>query len=151
MYNHVCEVGRLTKDPVLKSTQEGTSVSSFTIAVNRDYSNNDGEKKADFLPVVAWKKTAENCCKYLKKGSLVLVDGRLQSRSYQGNDGKKVYVIEIVADSVKFMDPPQSNQNNNDKANHANNNQNGLDNQYPPLDDDPFTKIGEVTNDDWPF
>jgi single-strand DNA-binding protein len=164
MFNKVIQLGRVTKALELRATQDGTPVTSFNIAVNRDFTNANGEREADFLPVVVWKKQAENCCKFLKKGSLVMVEGRLQSRSYQGQDGKKVYVVEIVADSVKFMDPPPAQQQNNQSTNqssktsgqHESNGQqpnNGRHNHLPSDDEDPFANQGRVieNNSPWPF
>lgn len=104
MMNRVVLVGRLTKDPELKYTQSGVPVASFTLAVNRPFSNQQGEKEADFINCVVWRKPAENVANFLKKGSLAGVDGRVQTRSFEGQDGKRVYVTEIVADSVQFLD-----------------------------------------------
>ena len=103
MLNKVVLIGRLTKDPELRFTPSGVGVATFTLAVERQFSSN-GEKETDFIPIVAWKKQAENCAEYLKKGSLVAVDGRIQTRNYDNNEGKKVYVTEVVADSVKFLE-----------------------------------------------
>ncbi len=103
MMNRVVVVGRLVKDPELKKTNSGSSVVSFTLAVdNRQRSN--GEKSASFFPCTAWNATAENVARFMKKGSLVGVDGRLNQRSYQARDGHNVNVIEIIAESVQFLD-----------------------------------------------
>ena len=103
MLNRVVVVGRLVRDPELRKTNSGSSVVAFTVAVdNRQKSN--GEKSASFLPCIAWNATAENVSKFIKKGSLVGVDGHLNQRSYQGRDGKNVNVIEIIADSVQFLE-----------------------------------------------
>ncbi|MGM9986859.1 MAG: single-stranded DNA-binding protein [Bacillaceae bacterium] len=104
MLNRVVLVGRLTKDPDLRYTPNGVAVATFTLAVNRTFSNQQGERDADFINCVVWRKPAENVANYLKKGSLAGVDGRLQTRSYEGQDGKRVYVTEVVADSVQFLD-----------------------------------------------
>jgi single-strand DNA-binding protein len=98
-------VGRLTKDPELRYTQNGVAVATFTLAVNRPFANQQGEREADFINVQVWRKAAENTANYLRKGSLAGVDGRLQTRSYEGQDGKRVYVTEVVADSVQFLEP----------------------------------------------
>lgn len=103
MLNRVALVGRLTKDVELRRTGNGKAVASFTIAVNRNFKTGDGQE-ADFLNIVAWGKVAENTANYCSKGSLVSVDGRLQSRTYENNQGQKVYVTEVVADSVQFLD-----------------------------------------------
>ncbi|WP_047155065.1 single-stranded DNA-binding protein [Aneurinibacillus tyrosinisolvens] len=110
--NHVVEVGRLTKDPELRYTQQATAVCSFYLAVDRRVPNSQGEREADFLPVVVFGKQAENCAQYLKKGSQAGIDGRLQSRSYDNKEGKKVFVIEIVADYVQFLGSPGKKESN---------------------------------------
>jgi single-strand DNA-binding protein len=105
MMNRTVLVGRLTADPNLKYTPTGVAVASFTLAVNRTFSNQQGEREADFINVVVWRKPAENAANFLKKGSLAGVDGRIQTRNYEGQDGKRVYVTEVVADSVQFLEP----------------------------------------------
>lgn len=97
-------VGHLTKDPELKYVNDNTAVTIFTIAVNRSYANPQGEHEADFINCVVWRKPAENVKKYCAKGSLVGVDGSIQTRTYDDKDGKKVYVTEVKADSVSFLD-----------------------------------------------
>ncbi|HDT9193057.1 TPA: single-stranded DNA-binding protein, partial [Listeria monocytogenes] len=99
MMNRVVLVGRLTKDPELRYTPAGVAVATFTLAVNRPFKNGQGEQEADFIQCVVWRKPAENVANFLKKGSLAGVDGRVQTRNYEGNDGKRVYVTEIVAES----------------------------------------------------
>ena len=99
--NKAVLIGRLTKDPEVKQTQSGIDVASFTLAVDRTFSK---EKEADFINIVAWRKTAELCGKYLSKGSLVGISGRIQTRNYENKDKVKVYVTEIVADEVQFLD-----------------------------------------------
>lgn len=97
-------IGNLTRDPELRTTSgSGLSVCTFTIAVSRTFSNKNGEREADFIPVVVWRNTAENCAKYLRKGSQVAVTGAIQTRTYDGNDGQKRYVTEVVADEVQFL------------------------------------------------
>jgi single-strand DNA-binding protein len=103
MLNRVVLVGRLTRDPELKYIPSGTPVANFTVAVNRPFKNQQGEREADFVPIVVWRKAAENCANYLSKGSLVAIDGRLQVRSYE-QDGQRRYITEVVADSVQFLD-----------------------------------------------
>lgn len=105
MMNRVVLVGRLTKDPELRYTQSGVAVASFTLAVNRPYSNQQGEKEVDYLNCVVWRKPAENVANFLKKGNMAGVDGTIQTRNYEGQDGKRVYVTEIMADSVQFLEP----------------------------------------------
>lgn len=108
MLNRVVLVGRLTKDPDLRYTASGVAVANFTIAVNRPFSNQQGEREADFINCVIWRKPAENLANYMGKGSLVGVDGRIQTRSYDNQDGKRVYVTEVVADSVQFLESRNS-------------------------------------------
>jgi single-strand DNA-binding protein len=104
MINRVVLVGRLTKDPELRYTNSNIAVATFTMAVDRGFTNADGKKETDFIPIVVWKKSAENVAKYLNKGSLVGVDGRIQTRNYEASDGTRRYITEVVADSVKFLD-----------------------------------------------
>lgn len=99
--NKIILIGRLTKDPELSYTQGGKAVCKFTLAVDRPY--NGESKEADFINIVVWNKAGENAAKYLVKGRQTAVEGRLQLRSYDGNDGKKRYVTEVIADRVEFI------------------------------------------------
>lgn len=101
--NKVILIGNLSRDPELTTTNGGVSVCRFTIAVQRRFQNADGEREADFINVVVWRAQAENCHKYLKKGSKCAVDGRIQTSSYEGQDGQRRYVTEVVADNVEFV------------------------------------------------
>ncbi len=103
MLNQVVLIGRLTRDPEMRYTNNGTPVTTFTLAVDRTFTNAQGQREADFIPVVVWRKQAENCGKYLSKGSMTAVVGRIQTRTYDGNDGQKRYVTEIIADNVRFL------------------------------------------------
>lgn len=103
MLNRVILIGRLTRDPELKYIPSGTPVASFTLAVDRPFANKEGEREADFIPIVVWRKQAENCANYLGKGSLVAVEGRMQVRSYE-QDGQRRYMTEVIADNVRFLD-----------------------------------------------
>ncbi|MDT0112156.1 single-stranded DNA-binding protein [Listeria booriae] len=105
MMNRVVLVGRLTKDPELRYTPAGVAVATFTLAVNRNFTNQAGEREADFINCVIWRKPAENVANFLRKGSLAGVDGKVQTRNYEGQDGKRVYVTEILAESVQFLEP----------------------------------------------
>lgn len=105
MINRVVLVGRLTKDPELRYTPNGVAVCTFTLAVNRPFTNQQGDREADFINCVAWRGTAENLANYQKKGNLIGIDGRIQTRSYEGNDGKRRYVTEVIAESVQFLEP----------------------------------------------
>ncbi|KAA1039143.1 single-stranded DNA-binding protein [Macrococcus equipercicus] len=108
MINRLVLVGRLTKDPEYRVTPSGVAVATFTLAVNRNFTNAQGERQADFLNCIVFRKQAENVNAYLSKGNLAGVDGRLQSRSYDNQEGRKVYVTEVVCDSVQFLEPKGS-------------------------------------------
>lgn len=103
MINQVTLVGRMTKDPEIRYTLEGRAVLNITLALNRLYKNAQGAFDADFVLCTLWNKTAENTAKYCRKGSIIGVIGKIQTRQYEDSEGKKVYVTEVVADSVKFM------------------------------------------------
>nr|WP_027725624.1 single-stranded DNA-binding protein [Tuberibacillus calidus] len=105
MINRVILVGRLTRDPELRYTPSGVAVANFTIAVNRPFTNQQGEREADFIQIVVWRRQAENVANFVGKGSLVGIDGRLQTRSYDNSEGRRVYVTEVVADNVQFLEP----------------------------------------------
>ncbi|RIO67821.1 single-stranded DNA-binding protein, partial [Mammaliicoccus sciuri] len=110
MINRVVLVGRLTKDPEYRTTPSGVSVATFTLAVNRTFTNAQGEREADFINCVVFRKQADNVNNYLFKGSLAGVDGRIQSRSYENQEGRRVFVTEVVCDSVQFLEPKNQNQ-----------------------------------------
>lgn len=167
--NRVVLVGRLTRDPDLRYTPSGVAVANFTIAINRPFTNQDGNREADFINCVVWRRPAENLANYMKKGSQIGVDGRLQSRSYEGQDGKTVYVTEVVADSVQFLESKGSSQGTGQDTSRFQQNQN----QQPPNQfqnqnqqpsnqfqnqnqnqGDPFKNDGEpidISDDDLPF
>ena len=107
--NKAILVGRLTKDPELRATSTGRNVCQFSIAVNRNFTNANGEREADFINCVVWDKQAENLVKYQKKGNQVAVEGRIQTRNYDDKDGKKVYVTEVFVSNVTFLDSKGSN------------------------------------------
>lgn len=110
--NKAILVGRLTRDPELRNTNSGVAVVSFTIAVNRTFTSNSGEREADFINCIAFNKQAENLNRYIKKGGLVGVEGRIQTRNYTAQDGSKRYVTEVVCDNVHFLEPKGSGQSN---------------------------------------
>lgn len=170
MMNRVVLVGRLTKDPELRYTPSGVAVATFTLAVNRTFTNQQGEREADFINCVIWKRPAENVANFLKKGSLAGVDGRIQSRSYEGQDGKRVYVTEVLADSVQFLEPKGGSNaerggsygGGQDKSSYGeaqgqrnqNQNQNQRNQGNTRIDEDPFANNGEpidISDDDLPF
>lgn len=125
--NNVSLVGRLTKDVELKYTSSQTAVATGTLAVNRQFKSANGEKEVDFINIVAWRKTAEIIANYTSKGSQIGITGRIQTRSYEGNDGKRVYVAEVVAESVALLDSKQNNQQPQQKQETPFNNNNQMD------------------------
>ena len=156
--NKVFLIGRLTRDPELRYTGNNTAVASFSIAVNRNFTNQQGEREADFFNVTVWRKQAENVKNYLSQGSQVAVEGRLQTRNYEDKDGQKRYVTEVVADNVEFLGSKNS----------SNNNSNGSHNDEPTpydfgdgkepkgtdVDSNPFADFGssiEISDDELPF
>jgi len=110
MYNRVILIGRLTADPELRFTPSGVPVSKFTLAVNRMFSNKQGERQADFIDIVSWRGLAETCANNIKKGYMVAVDGRLQIRSYDDNQGIRRKAAEVVAENVRFLDRGRDSQ-----------------------------------------
>jgi single-strand DNA-binding protein len=107
--NQVTLVGRLTKDPELKETTEGTPVAQVTLAVSRHFRNHNGEIEADFIQCTLWRKAAENTAQYCRKGSVVGVTGRMQTRHYDNKEGKRIYVTEVVADDIRFLSAKAQN------------------------------------------
>jgi len=140
--NRTVLVGRLVRDVDLRYTPNGVAVANFAIAVNRPFKNKEtNETEADFINCVIWRKPAENLANYMKKGSQIGVDGRLQSRTYQDKDEKTVYVTEVVADSVQFLEPRDSNKS-------------GGGQDQPQSNDNPFKNDAEpisISSDDLPF
>lgn len=159
--NRVVLVGRLTRDPDLRYTPTGVAVANFTLAINRPFTNQDGNREADFINCVVWRRPAENLANYMKKGNQVGVDGRLQSRSYEGQDGKTVYVTEVVADSVQFLESKGSSQGQdtsgfqqNQGYNQNQNRQQSQQQQSSQNQSNPFSNEGEpidISDDDLPF
>ena len=117
MLNKVVIMGRFTKDPELRRTGSGTAVTSFSLACDRDFKSQSGEKETDFIEVVAWKNTAEFVSKYFSKGRMAVVDGRLQIRDWTDKAGNKRTTAEVVADNVYFADSKRSESNENQKEN----------------------------------
>lgn len=152
MINRVVLTGRLTRNPELKTTQSELSVASFTIAVNRQFTNSNGNREADFINCVIWKKSAESLCKYTHKGSLIGIDGRLQTRSYDNNNGQKVFVTEVVVDSFSLLEPKNESQTNN--AGNTGNGYSNNSNVNTATAPDPFAGSGDtvdISDDDLPF
>ncbi|HSH23971.1 MAG TPA: single-stranded DNA-binding protein [Massilibacterium sp.] len=170
MINRVVLVGRLTKDPDLRFTANGIAVTRFTCAVNRTFTNAQGEREADFINIVVWRRQAENVANYCHKGMLVGIDGRIQTSSYENQEGRRVYVTEVVADSVQFLESKsQSQQSGMGTRNYGaapqgqpqgNNPFSSGGGQNPQKEntrlggDDPFLNDGQpidISDDDLPF
>ena len=134
--NHIVIIGRLTRDPELRYTPNGVAVANFTVAVDRPFNNVKGERETDFILVVVWQKLAENCANHLRKGRLVAVEGRLQIRSYDTQDGQKRRVAEVIANNVQFLDRGREDA------------QGGVGESRPSEDTEDF---GEINLDDLPF
>lgn len=115
--NKVILIGRLTKDPELRYTQSGTANATFTLAVNRRFTNQNGEREADFINCVAWQKSAEFVANYFKKGQEMALEGRLQVRSYDGNDGQRRWVTEVIADQIEFVGGKNDRNNSSTSGN----------------------------------
>jgi len=131
--NKAVLIGRLTRDPDLRFTPNGIAVCKFTLAVDRPFTNNNGEREADFIPVVVWRKPAENAANYLRKGRMCAVSGRIQTRKYENNEGRTVSVVEVVADEVKFLERAENGQKPREDV--------------PPPIDEPL----DINDDDLPF
>ncbi|TPR12766.1 single-stranded DNA-binding protein [Apilactobacillus timberlakei] len=117
MINRTTLTGRLTNDIELRYTQSGTAVGSFNLAVNRPFTNRDGEHEADFINCVIWRKSAENLANFTHKGSLIGVDGRLQTRNYENQQGQRIYVTEVVVENFSLLEPRSENNNQNNSGN----------------------------------
>ncbi|PZM62578.1 single-stranded DNA-binding protein [Paenibacillus dendritiformis] len=112
MLNRVVLIGRLTREPELRYTPTGIATTQFTLAVDRPFSSQNGEREADFIPVVTWRQLAEACANHLAKGRLTAVEGRIQVRHYDNNEGKRVYVTEVIADNVRFLESKRHDEAN---------------------------------------
>ena len=158
--NKAILIGRLTRDPELRTTPTGRNVCQFSVAVSRTFTNANGEREADFINCVVWDKQAENLVKYQKKGNQIAVEGRIQTRNYDDKDGKKVYVTEILASNISFLDSKGTGATGNTSFNTL---------PEPPMEDtssnnssmetvsvekDPFEAFGdsiEISDNDLPF
>lgn len=157
MINRTILVGRLTRDPELKRTANDAAVVSFTLAVNRQFTNSQGEREADFINCVIWRKAAENFVKFTSKGSLVGIDGRIQTRNYENQQGQRVYVTEVVVDNFSLLESRKdnSNDNTNDNSNKApsynqsKNSSNSNNNMSNPFADN--SKPIDISDSDLPF
>lgn len=164
MLNRVILIGRLTRDPELRYTPSGVAVTQFTLAVDRPFSGQGGEREADFIPVVTWRQLAETCANYLRKGRLTAVEGRIQVRNYDNNEGRRVYVTEVIADNVRFLESSNSTRGEGGTGggreefpgssgggggNRYNGPRGGGNNNQDPFSDDG--KPIDISDDDLPF
>ncbi len=152
MINRVVLVGRLTRDPELRYTSSNIPVAKFTLAVNRTFAGPTGEREADFIQCVIWRKQAENITKFVRKGSLVGVEGRIQTGSYDDKDGIRKYTTEVVCDSVQFLEPKSQQQ---DSGYYPDSNRDSYEPQYRKETPQPqkreSTPVIDVAEDDLPF
>lgn len=139
MLNRVVLIGRLTKDPELRYTPSGVAVTKFTLAVDRPFTSQNGEREVDFINIVVWRKAAEACANYLKKGRLTALEGRIQVRNYENNEGRRIYVTEINADNVRFLESAKKDEGQDNPQN----------NNVDPFADDG--KPIDISSDDLPF
>ena len=164
MINNVVLVGRLTRDPELKYTASGNATATFSLAVNRNFTNAEGEREADFINCVIWRKPAETLANYAHKGTLLGVTGRIQTRNYENQQGQRVYVTEVVAENFQLLESKNSNSSqyksdtgvsNENKGNYAKKNQNATQTNLgaSPMDkyDDPFNSSVGISDDSLPF
>ena len=151
--NKVVLIGRLTKDPELRYTHSNVPTTTFSLAVNRNFTNQNGVREADFINIVVWRKQAETAKKYLSKGSLIAIEGRIQTRNYDGADGKKVYVTEVVADNFEFLESKGQRANNNIETYQTETYENE-DMPTTNVSDEPYIDFGdtiELSDDDIAF
>ncbi|WP_010279172.1 single-stranded DNA-binding protein [Paenibacillus senegalensis] len=152
MLNRVILIGRLTRDPELRYTPTGVAVTQFTLAVDRPFTNQQNEREADFINIVTWRQLAETCANYLRKGRLTAVEGRIQVRNYENNEGRKVYVTEVVADNVRFLESA-----NREPASGGGMREEAPQSRYGnqrSQQQDPFSDDGkpiDISDDDLPF
>ena len=161
--NNVSLVGRLVRDPELRTVSTGNTTCSFSVAVNRQFTNANGERETDFINCVIWGKQAENLAKYCTKGSLIGVTGRIQTRNYDGQDGRKVYVTEVAANNITFLGSKNSGADTNSFVPYNNGPEPSFDDvpksnvsqvETTDLTEDPFKDFGSevvLSDDDLPF
>ena len=152
--NKVFLIGRLTRDPELRYTGNNTAVASFTIAVNRTYTNQSGEREADFIPVVVWRRQAESVKNYLSQGSQVAVEGRIQVRNYDDQNGQRRYVTEVIADSVEFIGSRRDNNQAPAEPTPYDFKEEPSSNNGTDISNNPYADFGasiEISDDELPF
>ena len=141
MLNLTCLVGRLTKDPELRYTPNNQAVATFSLAVNRNFKSQNGEREADFINCVIWRQQAENLANWAKKGALIGITGRIQTRSYENQQGQRVFVTEVVADNFQLLE------SRNDRGNQAQANSRPNFGRNEPIQSNPM----DISDDDLPF
>lgn len=156
MINNCTLVGRLVADPNLRYTSSGIGVATFTLAVNRNFTSADGNREADFINCVIWRKPAETLANYAKKGALIGVTGRIQTRSYDNQQGQKIYVTEVVADNFQLLESKKADSSQNTQGSGVSNSQtnNYTRNQQNTnsATEDPFGNSSiDISDDDLPF
>lgn len=164
--NKAILIGRLTRDPELRYTSSNRAVCQFTIAIDRPFTNQaTGQRETDFINIVAWDKTGENIGKYMTKGRLIAVEGRIQTRNYENNEGRRVYVTEVIASNVQFLESKNSTMNNTTNSMPEQQEKTPYDfadnkmtepssNDSLQIDNDPFEAFGEeigISDNDLPF
>lgn len=153
--NKAILIGRLTRDPELRTTPTGRNVCQFSVAVSRTYTNANGEREADFINCVVWDKQAESLARYQKKGNQIAVEGRIQTRNYDDKDGKRVYVTEILANNISFLDAKSSSNSGGSFNNLPEPPMEEVSNtQTVSVEKDPFEAFGdsiEISDNDLPF
>lgn len=162
MINQTVIVGRMTKEAELRHTGSGIAVASFTVAVERAYTNAQGERETDFINIIAWRKTAEIISNYTAKGSLVGITGRIQTRNYTNNEGRKIYITEVVCENFQMLEPKSVTEkrkedtgySDNKPKNSPNHKKNHSKGNYAEFDTDPFDNNSDsidISDDDLPF
>ena len=160
--NKVVLIGRLTRDPELRYTGSNLPVATFAIAVNRPFSNQAGEREADFINIVVWRKQAENCKNYLTQGSQVAIEGRIQTRNYDDPNGQRRYITEVIADNVEFLGSRNSSTNSNNMSAPASKSSELTPYDFgetpepkgTDIDSNPYADFGasiEISDDELPF
>ena len=147
--NKVILIGRLSQDPEMRTTPNGVATTTFSVAVSRNFTNQNGERETDFFRCVAWRKQAENIARYCQKGTQVAVEGRLQNRNYEAQDGTRRYVTEVIADNVSFLGSRGDASSNSSAPQEM-----GNDVEINEASEDPFKDFGEevtLSDDDLPF
>ncbi|MEN1746496.1 single-stranded DNA-binding protein [Lactiplantibacillus plantarum] len=153
MINRSVLVGRLTRDPELRYTNGGAAVATFTIAVNRQFTNQSGEREADFISCVIWRKAAENLTNFTHKGSLIGIDGHIQTRNYENQQGTRIYVTEVVVDNFSLLES-RAESEHHQSANSNSHSSNNSDNRKYDNNQNQYGNNGgqiDISSDDLPF